>query len=67
LTGDWSDLHTVVLHDMHSSPNNSGDQMKKNEMGAKKWHERGEGERGEASIGLWWKNVREGDSLGDYT
>ena len=56
----------MVLHDMHSSPNNSGDQMK-NEMGAKKWHERGEGERGEASIGLWWKNVQEGDSLEDYT
>jgi hypothetical protein len=50
LTEDRTNFHAVEFRDMHSSPNNSGDLMKKNKMG-------GEcsmyGGRGEASIGLW--------------
>jgi len=35
LTENWRNSYTVDLRDMHSSPNNSGDLMEKNEMGGK--------------------------------
>jgi hypothetical protein len=56
-------LYTVELRDKHSSPNNSGDLMKKKEMGGKCGMY---GRRGEASIDVWWENAQEGECLEDY-
>ena len=33
VTGEWRKLHNEVLNDLYSSPYNSGDHIKKNEMG----------------------------------